>query len=398
VTSADVWVRADQLTVVVAPDAPVVMPRRFRRARADAEVVAEGISIEIAGGQDVAIVGPDAATAAVASALAGVATPRGGVVRSSHPIVAVLRRRARPLVDQRVHRAIDRELRLRGVRAPDRSMLDEAAELAGVDPQSWTSDLSRTEYSRLAPAAVACTDVPIVLLDGVFGHRPTTFEERLAARLARRAAEGLITIVMFSRDRTLAGAVSELGLHQVVTLPDSGIGERAAAVDDEDDADDDDLETDDDEGDERTYSIDREALTTQSFESGGLRLAVGDIHVEQPDADARHVLGTVPFRIDIELHAAVPVPAWRMLLVDVATSAVVSRVDAPAWPGGTTNVLDVAVTAGLSVGRYAVHVQGRASDEQGRYVLGGPPLHVITCKRGAATAAGLIDAEATWQS
>jgi ABC-type polysaccharide/polyol phosphate transport system ATPase subunit len=370
------WLRAEGVTVLEKAPGPIVMPRGFRRRerrklrRREPNPVIRDVTVEAAGGLSI-VTGTPAATAALAGTLAGVVRPHAGTVESSHRPVAVLRARGRLIVDLRVGSSVIRELRLRGVPSSrGRQIVDEVCRMVAVDPRGWASDLDKEVFLRLAPAAVVCSDAPILILDGVFAGQPSEFDDALVERLAARSRQlDLVTILCAPERRGIDELVDALDVQQMLSLPRLPGNARApdpAGIDDED-------EHDEEDEDERER-VDIVEVVARAREL----VTFDDVSFSQFGDPVDAIDGRAPFTIRIGITSTLDGPTqWSLRLVHRAANIVLAAADGTTEAGLEVSTAVLDVPGGICSGKLALHARVEGAAGGHHHVLVQPTISLV---------------------
>ena len=374
------WLRAEGITCLEPIAKPITMPRGFRRRERrrrrwrEPQAIIRDVNVRSAGGLSI-VTGTGAATAALAGALVGVVRPHAGTVDTSHRPVAVLRARARLVVDLHVRGAILRELRLRGIPTSFGSdIVDEACRIAEVDPRGWASDLERHEFARLAPAAIVCSDAPIVILDSVFTGQSPEFDDALLRRLAERSRRlDLVTILCAAERRGVDELVETLEVQQIQSLPrESSDSPRVAravvVVDDEEDDDEDEDDFDDrDTNDEPEFVPPARNLVT-----------FDEVRFTQFGDEVDTIDGRAPFtiRIGFTTHLDGPMQ-WSLRLVHRTANVVLAAADGTSEERTDAREVVVDVPGGISSGKLALHARVEGLARGHRHVVVQPTVALV---------------------
>jgi hypothetical protein len=386
------WLRAEGITCLEPIAKPITMPRGFRRMERrrrrwrEPQAIIRDVSVRSAGGLSI-VTGTGAATAALAGALVGVVRPHAGIVDTSHRPVAVLRARARLVVDLHVRGAVLRELRLRGIPASFGSdIVDEACRIAEVDPREWASDLERHEFARLAPAAIVCSDAPIVILDSVFAGQSPEFDDALLRRLAERSRRlDLVTILCAAERRGVDELVELLEVQQIQSLPREHSDSPRVARVDVDDQEEDDVEDEDDVDD-------RDPNDLPEFVPPARNLVTFDeVRFTQFGDEVDTIDGRAPFTIRIAFTTHLDGPMhWSLRLVHRTANVVLAAADGTSEERTDAREAVVDVPGGISSGKLALHARVEGSARGHRHLVVQPTVALVPVMTADDDASGAV--------
>jgi len=388
------WLRAEGVTVLEAVPGPITTPRGFHRRerrnlrRHEPKAIIRDVTFRAAGGLSI-VTGVPVVTAALAGTLAGVIDPHAGTVASSHRPVAVLRARGRLIVDLRVGSAVLRELRLRGIPASrGKQIVEEVCRMVAVDPRGWASDLDKQVFLQLAPAAIVCSDAPIVILDGVLSGQPSDFDDALLQRIATRSRQlDLVTVLCAAERRGVDELVDLLEVQQMLSLP-RGAGDSRLAVP---------AGSEDDERDEEDED-ERERVDVIPAQPPARQLVTfDDVRFEQFGQPVETIDGRAPFTIRIGITSSLDGPTnWSLRLVHRAANVVLAAADGTSDAGAGVSTAIVDVPGGMSSGKLALHarVEGLAGGH--RQVVVQPTVSLVPVTADESTTDAVAASELTF--